>query len=171
MRWINWLSGGSINAVFSKTAVQLCIVHMIRNSTKFVSYKDLKLVAADLKQIYTAANEGHTSSALLEFAEKWDKKYPMISDSWSRHWQKIIPFLQYPEFIKRVIYTTNIIEASNRQVRKVIKTKGSFPNDDAVYKIVYLALQNAKKKWTMPIKDWALALNQFFILFPERCKI
>ena len=144
---------------------------MIRNSTKFVSYKDLKLVAADLKQIYTAANEGHTSSALLEFAEKWDKKYPMISDSWSRHWQEIIPFLQYPEFIKRVIYTTNIIEASNRQVRKVIKTKGSFPNDDAVYKIVYLALQNAKKKWTMPIKDWALALNQFFILFPERCKI
>ena len=108
---------------------------------------------------------------IAEFAEKWDKKYPMISDSWSRHWQKIIPFLQYPEFIKRVIYTTNIIEASNSQVRKVIKTKRSFPNDDAVYKIVYLALQNAKKKWTMPIKDWALALNQFFILFPERCKI
>jgi putative transposase len=161
----------AINAVFPKTAVQLCIVHMIRNSTKFVSYKDLKAVVVDLKQIYTAVNEDQASSALLEFAEKWDKKYPMISASWTRHWQEIIPFLQYPEFIKRVIYTTNIIEASNRQVRKVIKTKGSFPNDDAVYKIVYLALQNAKKKWTMPIKDWAIALNQFFILFPERCKI
>lgn len=161
----------AINAVFPKTAVQLCIVHMIRNSTKFVSYKDLKAVAADLKQIYTAVNEDLASSALLEFAEKWDKKYPMISASWTRHWQEIIPFLQYPEFIKKVIYTTNIIEASNRQVRKVIKTKGSFPNDDSVYKIVYLALQNAKKKWTMPIKDWALALNQFFILFPERCRV
>ena len=121
--------------------------------------------------IYTAVNEDQASAALLEFADKWDKKYPMISASWSRHWQEIIPFLQYPEFIKRAIYTTNIIEASNRQVRKVIKTKGSVPNDDAVYKIVYLALQNAKKKWTMPIRDWSLALNQFFILFPERCKV
>jgi putative transposase len=161
----------AINAVFPKTTVQLCIVHMIRNSTKFVSYKDLKAVTSDLKQIYTAANEDQAYVALLEFAEKWDKKYPMISTSWNRHWQEIIPFLQYPEFIKRAIYTTNIIEASNRQVRKVIKTKGSFPSDDAVYKIVYLALQNAKKKWTMPIRDWAMALNQFFILFPERCKV
>ena len=93
-------------------------------------------MAADLKQIYTAANEDHASSALLEFAEKWDKKYPMISASWTRHWQEIIPFLQYPESIKRVIYTTNVIEASNRQVRKVIKTKGSFPNDDAVYRAI-----------------------------------
>lgn len=161
----------AINAVFPKTTVQLCIVHMVRNSSKFVSYKDLKAVAADLKQIYTAVNEDQASMALLEFADKWDKKYPMISASWNRHWQEIIPFLQYPEFIKRAIYTTNIIEASNRQVRKVIKTKGSFPSDDAVYKIVYLALQNAKKKWTMPIKDWSLALNQFFILFPERCRV
>ena len=156
---------------FPKTTVQLCIVHMIRNSTPFVSYKGLKAVTSDLKQIYTAANEDQAYVALLEFAEKWDKKYPMISASWTRHWQEIIPFLQYPEFIKRAIYTTNIIEASNRQVRKVIKTKGSFPNDDAVYKIVYLALQNAKKKWTMPIRDWAMALNQFFILFPDRCRV
>jgi putative transposase len=161
----------AINAVFPQTTVQLCIVHMIRNSVKFVSYKDLKAVVADLKLIYTAVNEDQASDALLEFAAKWDKQYPMISDSWTRHWQEIIPFFGYPEFIKRAIYTTNIIEASNRQVRKVIKTKGSFPNDDAVYKIVYLALQNAKKKWTMPIRDWALALNQFFILFPERCEV
>ena len=161
----------AINAVFPKTTVQLCIVHMIRNSVKFVSYKDLKAVVADLKQIYTAVNEEDAASALLEFGDKWDRKYPMIAESWSRHWQEIIPFLQYPEFIKRAIYTTNIIEASNRQIRKVIKTKGSFPNDDAVYKIVYLVLQNARKKWTMPIRDWALALNQFFILFPSRCRV
>jgi putative transposase len=161
----------AINAVFPKTTVQLCIVHMIRNSAKFVSYKDLKAVIADLKKIYTAVNEEQASAALLDFADKWDAKYPMIAESWSRHWQEITPFLQYPEFIKKAIYTTNIIEASNRQVRKVIKTKGSFPNDDAVYKIVFLALQNAKKKWTMPIKDWALALNQFFVFFPGRCKI
>lgn len=161
----------AINAVFPKTNVQLCIVHMIRNSVKFVSYKDLKAVVADLKRIYTAIDVDQAYSSLLEFADKWDKKYPMISESWSRHWQEIIPFLQYPEFIKRAIYTTNIIEASNRQVRKVIKTKGSFPNDDAVYKIVYLALQNARKKWTMPIRDWSLALNQFFIFFPGRCRI
>jgi putative transposase len=128
-------------------------------------------VVADLKRIYTAIDVDQAYSSLLEFADKWDKKYPMISESWSRHWQEIIPFLQYPEFIKRAIYTTNIIEASNRQVRKVIKTKGSFPNDDAVYKIVYLALQNARKKWTMPIRDWSLALNQFFIFFPGRCRI
>jgi putative transposase len=161
----------AINAVFPKTNVQLCIVHMIRNSVKFVSYKDLKAVVADLKRIYTAIDVDQAYSSLLEFADKWDKKYPMISESWSRHWQEIIPFLQYPEFIKRAIYTTNIIEASNRQVRKVIKTKGSFPNDDAVCKIVYLALQNARKKWTMPIRDWSLALNQFFIFFPGRCRI
>lgn len=158
----------AINATFPKTTVQLCIVHMVRNSLRFVSYKDLKSVAADLRQIYTAPDEASAESALFDFAKKWDAKYPMIADSWTRHWQEIIPFLQYPPAIKKAIYTTNIIEASNRQVRKVIKTKGSFPNDDAVYKIVYLALQNAQKKWTMPIRDWSLALNQFFILFPNR---
>ena len=142
-----------------------------RNSIKFVSYKDLKAVVADLKLIYTAINETCAADALLEFADKWDKQYPMISESWTRHWNEIIPFFGYPEFIKKAIYTTNIIEASNRQVRKVIKTKGSFSCDDAVYKIVYLVLQNAKKKWTMPIRDWALALNQFFILLPDRCKV
>jgi putative transposase len=161
----------AINATFPKTTVQLCIVHMIRNSLKFVSYKDYKAVTADLKQIYTAATEEQAIAALLDFASIWDTKYPMISESWNRHWQEIIPFLQFPDFIKKAIYTTNVIEASNRQIRKVIKTKGSFPNDEAVYKIVFLALQNAQKKWTMPIRDWPLALNQFFILFPDRCKL
>ena len=155
----------AINATFPKTTVQLCIVHMVRNSLKFVSYKDYKAVTTDLKEIYGAANEDQALEALLEFQAKWDGKYPMIGQSWQRHWQEIIPFLQYPAFIKKAIYTTNIIEASNRQVRKVIKTKGSFPNDDAVYKIVYLVLQKAQKKWTMPIRDWHLALNQFYIFF------
>lgn len=127
----------AINATFPETQVQLCIVHMIRNSLRFVSYKDLKAVVRDLKPIYQAASEDEALASLLEFGERWDSRYPMISESWSRHWPEIIPFLQYPEFIKRAIYTTNIIEASNRQVRKVIKTKGSFPNDDSVYKIVY----------------------------------
>ena len=161
----------AINAVFPKTSVQLCIVHMVRNSLKYVSYKDYKAVTADLKCIYTAANEAEAMQALLDFQAKWDAKYPMIAQSWHRHWQQIIPFLQYPAFIKKAIYTTNIIEASNRQVRKVIKTKGSFPNDDAVYKIVFLALQNAQAKWTMPIRDWQFALNQFCIFSPGRLKI
>lgn len=161
----------AINAVFPSTTVQLCIVHMIRNSLKFVPYKDRKAVAKDLKVVYTALNAEDADLALLQFAEKWDAKYPMISKSWERHWQELIPFLQYPDFIRKAIYTTNTIEASNRQVRKVIKTKGSFCSDEAVYKIVYLALQNAQKKWTMPIRDWSLALNQFFILFGPRCKV
>jgi putative transposase len=161
----------AINAVFPRTTVQLCIVHMVRNSLRFVPYKDMKAVAADLKQIYSAVNEDNAYAALLEFATKWDARYPMISESWNRHWQEITPFLQYPEFIKKAIYTTNVIEASNRQIRKVIKTKGAFPNDDSVYKIVYLALQNAQKKWTMPIRNWSLALNQSFILFTDRCKV
>jgi putative transposase len=161
----------AIQAAFPKTTVQLCIVHMVRNSLRFVSYKDLKAVAADLKRIYTSLDEKQAATELLSFASKWDARYPMIAASWTRHWQEIIPFLQYPAFIKKAIYTTNIIEASNRQVRKVIKAKGSFPNDDAVYKIVYLALNNARKKWTMPIRDWAMALNQFFILFGDRCRL
>ncbi len=160
----------AINAVFPDTVVQLCIVHMIRNSLKFVSYKDYKALAVDLKPIYTAVNEDQALEALTSFQGKWDSKYPMIAESWKRHWQEIIPFLQYPEYIRKAIYTTNIIEASNRQVRKVIKTKGAFPSDDAVYKIVYLALKGAQKKWTMPIRDWHLALSQFYIYFPGRVK-
>lgn len=161
----------AINATFPKTTIQLCMVHMVRNSLRFVSYKNLKSVAADLKQIYNAVDEKEADLALVDFDNKWGDKYPMITESWRRHWQEIIPILGYPNFIRKAIYTTNVIEASNRQIRKVIKTKGSFPNDEAVYKIVYLALQNAQKRWTMPIRDWALALNQFFILFPERCRV
>lgn len=154
----------AINNVFPNTIVQLCIVHMVRNSLKYVSYKNLKEVATDLKQIYTASNENMANLALEEFAKKWDSKYPVISDIWRRNWSGIIPFFAFPKEIRKVIYTTNTIESVNRQIRKIIKNKGVFPDDKSITKIVYLALKNAAKKWTMPIKEWSLALNQFEIL-------
>lgn len=154
----------AINSVFPNTIVQLCIVHMVRNSIKYVSYKDLKEVAADLKQLYTANNENMANLALEEFAKKWDSKYPVISDIWRRNWSGIVPFFAFPKEIRKVIYTTNTIESVNRQIRKIIKNKGVFPDDKSITKIVYLALKNAAKKWTMPIKEWSLALNQFEIL-------
>lgn len=157
----------AINSVFPKTIVQLCIVHMVRGSLNYVPWKDRKLVAEDLKAIYTSANEQAAELALAAFKEKWDNKYPTIADSWARNWQAIIPFLAFPGYIRKAIYTTNSIEAINRQIRSIIKTKGAFPNDEAVFKLVFLALQNAQKKWTMPIRDWKLALNQFAILFAE----
>lgn len=153
----------SIGSVFPKTIVQLCIVHMVRNSVKYVSYKDLKEVTADLKKIYTSATEENAELSLMEFAEKWDNKYPVIADIWRRNWTGIIPFFAFPEEIRKVIYTTNTIESANRQIRKIIKNKGVFPDDKSIQKIVYLALKNAAKKWTMPIRDWSLALNQFDI--------
>lgn len=154
----------AINSIFPNTIVQLCIVHMVRNSVKYVSYKDLKEITADLKQIYTANNESMANLALEEFAKKWDSKYPVISDIWKRNWTGIVPFFAFPEEIRRVIYTTNTIESVNRQIRKIIKNKGFFPDDKAITKIVFLALKNAAKKWTMPIREWSLALNQFEIL-------
>lgn len=154
----------AINSIFPDTVVQLCIVHMIRNSTKYVSYKDLKEVTTDLKKIYSATNEEEGSNELEKFTEKWDDKYPVISDIWRRNWSGISPLFAFPEEIRKAIYTTNIIEAANRQIRKIIKNKGVFPNDKSIQKIVYLALKNASKKWTMPIKNWPLALNQFEIL-------
>ena len=154
----------AINSIFPDTVVQLCIVHMIRNSTKYVSYKDLKEVTTDLKKIYSATNEEEGSNELEKFTKKWDDKYPVISDIWRRNWSGISPLFAFPEEIRKAIYTTNIIEAANRQIRKIIKNKGVFPNDKSIQKIIYLALKNASKKWTMPIKNWPLALNQFEIL-------
>ena len=157
----------AIHAVFPRTTVQLCIVHMIRNSTKYVSYKDLKEVTTDLKKIYTATNEEAGEIELEIFAEKWQSKYPVIADIWKRNWTGIIPLFAFPEQIRKAIYTTNIIESANRQIRKIIKNKGVFPDDKSIQKIIYLALRNASKKWTMPIKNWSLALNQFEILCGE----
>jgi putative transposase len=155
----------AINSVFPRTIVQLCIVHMVRHSLNYVPWKDRKLVAADLREIYSAANDRAAELALTAFKEKWDDKYPSISTSWAKNWQAIIPFLSFPKDIRKAIYTTNTIESINRQIRHILKTKGAFPNDEAVLKLVYLALHNAQKKWTIPIRDWKLALNQFAILF------
>lgn len=154
----------AISAVFPKTIIQLCIVHMVRNSVKYVSYKDLKAVTSDLKKIYTAKTEEIALFELKQFAAIWDSKYPVISDIWQRNWSGITSFFSFPPEIRKVIYTTNAIESINRQIRKIIKNKGVFPDDKSIQKIVYLALKNAAKKWTMPIRDWPLALNQFEIL-------
>ncbi len=158
----------AINAVFPKTEVQLCIVHQVRSSLNYVSWKQRKEVAADLKRIYQAATREEAELRLSEFAEKWDAQYPMISQSWRRSWEYLTPFFAHPPEIRRVIYTTNAIEATNRGLRKVIKTRGSFPSDEAALKLLYLALQNITRKWTMPIRDWRAALNRFAIEYEGR---
>lgn len=158
----------AIESVFPDTQVQLCIVHMIRNSVKYVSWQDRKQICADLKTIYTSATEQQAEAALDEFGGKWDSKYPTISKLWRNNWERVIPFFDYPDDIRRVIYTTNAIESLNRSLRKVIKTKGAFPSDAAIVKIFYLALMNIAKKWTMPIHTWKAALSQFAIKFPGR---
>ena len=162
----------AVRAVYPQTKVQLCIVHMVRNSTKYVSYKDLKAVCHDLKQIYTAVNEEEALEALEDFGKNWNSKYPMIQRSWEAHWDDLNEFFAYPEEIRRVIYTTNAIESLNASLRKVTKNRAAFPDDEAIMKIMYLAIQKASKKWTMPIRNWGLALNQFAIIFgADRVKI
>jgi len=158
----------AVNSLFPQTRIQLCIVHMVRNSTKFVSYKERKEVCADLKKIYTALTEREGSLALDAFAEKWDKRYPMISKSWRTNWNNLNEFFAYPDEIRKVIYTTNAIESLNFSLRKVTKNRAAFPTDDAIMKLLYLSLTNASKRWTMPIRDWGAALNQFAIYFGER---
>jgi transposase-like protein len=154
----------AVRAVYPATRVQLCIVHMVRNSTKFVSWKDLKKVCADLKAIYSAATEEAGRDALEEFGKVWNTKYPMIYQSWDAHWDDLSEFFKYPPEIRKAIYTTNAIESLNYQLRKVTKNRSTFPNDDAIFKILYLAIRNASEKWTMPIRDWGMALNQFSII-------
>jgi putative transposase len=158
----------AIEAVYPKAAVQLCIVHMVRNSLNFVPWKIQKEVAADLRLIYTAATADEADLMLTEFESKWDAQYEPIGQSWRRNWARIIPFFDYPAEIRKVIYTTNAIESINMSLRKVIKTRSSFPTDDAVSKLFYLALNNISKKWTMPIRDWKGALNRFTIQFEDR---
>lgn len=158
----------AINAVFPVALVQLCIVHQIRNSLKYVPYKEKKQVAADLKTIYDADTAEQAELNLAAFAEKWDAKYPTISRQWSTNWTNIIPFFEYPKDIRRAIYTTNAIESLNHSLRKILKTRGVLPNDDAVYKLLYLAVRNVSRRWTMPIHNWKMALNQFAVKFGER---
>ena len=161
----------AIEAVFPKTEVQLCIVHMVRYSLQYVSYKDRKEVAGDLKDIYQSSTREEGELNLENFANKWDKKYPTISQSWRRNWERIVPFFAYPAEIRKAIYTTNAIESINMSLRKIIKNRGSFPTDESAIKLLYLALQNISKKWTMPIRDWKAALNQFSIIFEGRVPI
>jgi putative transposase len=161
----------AIEAVFPHTQVQLCIVHKVRNSLKYVLWKERKAVATDLRAIYAAATLPEAEQALERFAERWDTKYPTISRSWLADWDRLTVFLDYPPEIRRVIYTTNAIESLNYSLRKRLKTRGTFPNDESIVKLLYLALQNVAKRWTRPIRDWKAALNQFVILFGERVPV
>jgi putative transposase len=157
----------AIETVYPQAQVQLCIVHMVRNSLRFVGWKERKAIAADLKSIYTAKTIEAAELALTSFSDKWDKQFPSISKMWFNHWERITPFFEYPSDIRRVIYTTNAIESANMSLRKVIKNKRVFPSDEAAFKQLYLAIQNISKKWTMPIRNWGPALNHFMIMFPE----
>lgn len=158
----------AINAVFPKTKQQLCIVHQIRNSTKFVPHKDRKAVCADLKKIYGAVNLDDAEYAKEEFREKWDKKYPSILRSWDTNWTELTTFFEYPAEIRRLIYTTNAVEAYHRMVRKFTKAKAVFPTDDSIRKVVYLSSKEIAKKWTMPVHAWGLAYSQIMIYFADR---
>ena len=158
----------AITAVFPNTQIQLCIVHMVRNSMKFVPWKDYKAVTADLKQIYQSATEDEARLALEQFAERWDDKYPQISKSWRAHWENINTLFNYPQDIRKAIYTTNAIESLNSVIRKATKKRKVFPTDKSAMKVIYLAIQNASKKWTMPIRNWKPALNRFMIEFEDR---
>ena len=161
----------AVRAVFPQTVVQLCIVHMVRNSTKFVSYKDLKAICRDLKKIYGSANEEEALDELEAFGEIWDSKYPMIRKSWENHWNDLKEFFSYPEEIRKLIYTTNAIESLNYTLRKVTRNRNAFPDDDSVYKIMYLAINNISKKWTMPVQNWGVIINQLSIMFGDRVKL
>jgi len=158
----------AINTVFPETRIQLCIVHMVRNSLKFVPWKDYKAVTADLKLIYQSVTEEEALLALDQFADRWDNKYPQISRSWRSHWTNINTLFDFPEDIRKAIYTTNAIESLNSVIRKVLKKRKLFPNDNSAKKVVYLAIQDASKKWTMPIRNWKAALNRFIIEFEDR---
>ena len=158
----------AIGNVFPDTQIQLCIVHLVRNAMKYVVWKDYKAVAADLKQIDQSATEDEALLALERFAERWDEKYPHISRTWRQHWQNLSTLFRYPDDIRKAIYTTNAIESLNSVVRKAINKRKLFPSDDSARKVVYLAIMDASKKWTMPIRNWKGALNRFIIEFENR---
>ena len=158
----------AVYAVFPRTKQQLCIVHQIRNSTKFVPWKDRKTICADLKKIYGAVNLDDAEYALEEFREKWGRKYPAILRSWDDNWAELTTFFEYPEQIRHLIYTTNAVEAYHRMVRKFTKAKAIFPTDDSIRKVVYFSVKEITKKWTMPARDWGMAYGQFVIFFADR---
>ena len=161
----------AIEAAFPRSTVQTCIVHMIRNSVRFVAWADRKPVVNALKPIYSADTETAAEAALTAFERGLGQRYPMIGKSWRSNWQRVIPFLAFPRDIRKAIYTTNAIESLNFQLRKIIKTRGHFPSDDAAFKLLYLALSRAQEKWTMPIRNWKNALNQFAVHFEGRLPV
>ena len=161
----------AIETVFPETTVQLCIVHMVRNSLRYVPWKQRKAVAADLKTIYRAATVEEAEMNLDLFSETWDQSYPTISRSWRANWERLTPFFAYPAEIRKVIYTTNAVESLNYSLRRVLKTRGSMPSDEAILKLLYLAIQRAAKKWTRPIQNWKAALNRFAIMFEDRMPV
>jgi len=161
----------AIETVFPDTQIQLCVVHMVRHSLNYVSWKQRKEVAADLKAIYAAPTIEEAELHLEAFEAKWNDSHPTISRSWRNNWERITPLFSYPPEIRKAIYTTNAIESVNMSLRKVTKNRGSFPNDESMIKLLYLALQNISKKWSMPIRNWRAALNQFSIMFEDRMPI
>lgn len=158
----------AIETMYPNTEVQLCIVHLVRASLGYVSWKQRKAVASDLRLVYQAATAVEADMQLDALARKWDGVCPMVSQMWRRNWDRVTPFFAYPAEIRKVVYTTNAIESLNMSLRKIIKMRGSFPNDEAAFKLLYLALRNASKKWTMPVQNWREALNRFSIQWPER---
>lgn len=158
----------AIGAAYPKSDIQKCIVHQVRNSIRYVSYKDVKKVCADLRAIYTSASEASALEELDKFEDTWGKKYPLIVSSWRRNWSELSTFFKYPPEIRKIIYTTNIIESYNRQLRKVTKGKSIFPNDEALLKMLYLVTQNVMRKWTIRIPNWGQILLQLSVFFPDR---
>ena len=158
----------AIEAVFPKTEIQNCIIHQIRNSSKYVSYKDLKALMADLKAVYAAVDEDAALMALDTFSEHWDKKYPTISQSWRANWANLSTYFKFPQELRRLIYTTNAIEGFNRQLRKVTKAKSVFPTDESLFKMLYLAMMDITKKWTGRCQDWSMIHAQLAVYFEDR---
>lgn len=158
----------AINAAFPRAQVQLCIVHQVRNSLKYVSYKDRKAVSSDLKRIYQSATAEEAEIELSAFEQTWGEKFPSIGKSWRNNWDNLITLFDYPDDIRKAIYTTNAIESLNSVIRKAIKNRKIFPTDNAVMKVIYLAMEKASVKWTMPIRNWKAAMNRFEIMFPDR---
>jgi transposase-like protein len=158
----------AIESIFPKTEVQLCVVHQIRNSLKYIGSNNQKEFMVDLKRVYKAINKDLAASELDILADKWNDKYPIVIKSWRNNWERLSQYFKYPADIRRIIYTTNTIEAVHRQFRKLTKTKGAFPNQDSLLKLLYMGIQNASKKWTMPIQNWSLTISQLAIFFEGR---
>ena len=161
----------AIETVFPHARVQLCIVHQVRKSLRYVPWKERKAVAASLRAVYAAPSEEAALAALEAFERQWSEKYPAIAPLWRKDWERLAPFFDYAPAIRKVVYTTNAIESLNYSLRKIVKGRGAFPNDDAVRKLLYLGLREASKKWKRPIRDWKAALNQFVILYGDRVPI